>query len=70
MNEQKICFITCVNEPEDYEECMLYLKHLEVPQGMEIEVLSVEGAESLTAGYNSAMHSSDAKYKVYIHHLQ
>ncbi len=67
MNEKKICFISCVNKIEDYEECMLYLKHLEVPHGMEIEVLSVEGAECMTAGYNSAMHSSDAKYKIYLH---
>ncbi len=67
MNDHKICFITCVNKIEDYEECMLYIKHLDVPAGMEIEVLSVEGAESMTAGYNSAMHASDAKYKVYLH---
>ena len=67
MNEHKICFITCVNCIEDYEECLLYLKHLEIPQGMETEFLSVEQAESMTAGYNAAMHASDAKYKIYLH---
>ncbi len=67
MNDRKICFITCVNNTDDYEECLLYLKRLEIPEGMEADVLSVEQADSMTAGYNSAMHASDAKYKIYLH---
>lgn len=67
MNDEKICFITCVNCIDDYEEGLLYLKHLDVPNGMELEFLSVEQAESMTAGYQAAMHASDAKYKIYLH---
>ena len=67
MDDRKICFISCVNNVEDYEECLLYLKQLDIPNGMEIEVLSIEQADSMTAGYSSAMHSSNAKYKIYLH---
>lgn len=67
MDEHKICFISCINNAEDYEECLLYLKQLHIPDGMETEVLSVEHADSMTSGYNSAMHASDAKYKIYLH---
>ena len=67
VNEKKVCFITCVNKPELYAEAKLYLKHLAVPPGFETEYLPVYDAPSMTAGYNSAMKKSDAKYKVYLH---
>ena len=35
---------------------------------MQVEILTVEEAKSLTAAYNEAMQCSDAKYKVYLHH--
>ena len=34
-NAGKICFVTCVNDERWYEECLLYLKHLRMPPGME-----------------------------------
>ena len=63
----KIAFITCVNDEEKYGECLLYLRHLRIPDGMEAEYIPVRGAASMAAGYNAAMRSSKARYKVYLH---
>ncbi|AJD33048.1 glycosyltransferase [Clostridium sporogenes] len=67
MNDKKICFITCVNDDRQYEECLVYINRLNVPEGYEIDVISIKEAESMTAGYNAAMKDTDAKYKVYLH---
>lgn len=65
---QQICFIICTNNPVYAEECIYYIRHLIVPEGMEIDILTVEDAKSLTSAYNEAMQCSQAKYKVYLHH--
>ncbi len=67
LDENKICFITCVNDPAEYEECRLYLSHLELPDGMEAEILEIREAASMAAGYMEGMQSSKARYKVYVH---
>ncbi|GLI08708.1 glycosyl transferase family 2 [Paenibacillus tyrfis] len=67
MNENKVCFITCYNDEVLYQECLKYIHTLKIPEGFEIETLGIVGAESMAAGYNKAMQSSDAKYKVYLH---
>ena len=67
INEKKICFILCVNNERLWEECELYLTRLIVPKGYTIDVLTVHDASSMTSGYNEAMISTDAKYKVYMH---
>ncbi|MCR5849035.1 MAG: glycosyltransferase family protein [Lachnospiraceae bacterium] len=67
MNDKKICFITCVNNHDFYSECLLYIDRLYIPEGYEIEVLSIEDAKSMTGGYNEGMNSTDAKYKIYLH---
>lgn len=64
----RICFILCTNNPIYAQECMYYINRLIVPEGMHIEILTVEDAQSMTSGYNEAMRSSSAKYKVYLHH--
>jgi hypothetical protein len=46
---------------------MRYVGNLTVPDGYEIEQCSVWEASSMASGYNEAMRSSDAKYKVYLH---
>ena len=66
-NEKKICFIICTNSKQYLEECLLYLNFLEIPDGYETELLTIEGAQSITVAYNEAMNASDAKYKIYIH---
>lgn len=67
MNEKEICFILCTNNEMFAEECMYYIRHLIVPEDYSIDVLTVEDAKSMTAGYNEAMQYSKAKYKVYLH---
>ena len=67
MNEQKICFIICYNNELYLSECIRYLNRLEIPDGFELDLLTIAQAESMTAGYNAAMQASDAKYKVYLH---
>ncbi len=66
-NAGKVCFITCVNDADWYNECLLYLKHLRLPAGMEVEYLPISAAASMCEGYNRGMTKSDAKYKVYLH---
>ena len=67
MNDKKICFIICSNDSFATSECLLYINNLHIPEGYEIDVLTVEEADSMTSGYNEAMASTDAKYKVYLH---
>lgn len=67
MNNKKIAFITCTNNDLMYDECLRYINNLEIPDGYEIEVLSIKEAHSIASGYNEAMKSSDAKFKVYLH---
>ena len=67
MDKQKIAFITCVNDETEYAECRYYLGRLHVPDRYAVDIISIREASSMTAGYNSAMRDSDAKYKVYLH---
>lgn len=57
----------CVNDDMYEEECLRFIRQLRIPEGYEVEQLSVRNAESMAAGYNEAMEASDAKYKVYLH---
>lgn len=63
----KVAFIVCYNNELYMRECMDYISWLKVPDGVETEVIGIVEAESMAAGYNAAMHGSDAKYKVYLH---
>ena len=67
LDAHKVACITCVNSEEWYEECRLYLEHLQLPAGMMMELVPVRGAASMCAGYNIGQRSSNAKYKVYLH---
>lgn len=67
MNENKISFIICTNNDFYMKECRFYLDELNVPDGMEIDIIEVKGAVSMTTGCNEGMKASDAKYKVYLH---
>lgn len=67
LDENKICFIACVNDERFYEESVYYLNQLVIPEGMTVDLLAVRGASSMASGYQKAMESSDAKYKIYIH---
>ncbi|MFT8889808.1 MAG: glycosyltransferase [Ethanoligenens sp.] len=67
MDNQKIAFISCVSDEVMYRECLLYIGRLEVPDGYQVECVAIRNAVSVTEGYNTAMHTTDAKYKVYLH---
>lgn len=67
MNNKKICFISCVNDDKQYEECLLYISNLNIPKGYEIDTISIKEANSMAQGYNEAIKHTDAKYKVYLH---
>lgn len=66
-DSKKICFITCVNDDDWYDEALLYMKSLNMPEDFSAEYVAVRGASSMTSGYNEGMSRSDAKYKVYLH---
>lgn len=68
MNEHKFCFIICTNDSNWFQECVFYIQNLYVPDGYTIDLLAIEDAKSMTAGYNEGMYASDAKYKIYLHH--
>ncbi len=68
MNGKKIDFIICTNDSRQFAEACLYINHLEIPQGYEVNVLEIRDAVSIFAGYNEGMNASDARYKVYMHH--
>jgi tetratricopeptide (TPR) repeat protein len=66
-SENAICFITCVNDDEQYNKMLGSVNDLLIPDGYEIECLSVRNASSMAGGYNAALTESDSKYKVYLH---
>ena len=67
MKENKIAFIICVTDQNLYQKSLSYINKLEVPEGIEIEIIAIMHSKSLTSAYNEAMHKSDSKYKVYLH---
>lgn len=68
VNDKKITFIICTNNEMWYNECVLYLSRLELPDGFDADVLQITDAKSMASGYNEGMHASNAKYKIYLHH--
>ena len=67
MNNQQFCFIICYNDDLYLEECLLYISNLIIPDGFTIDILTIKDAKSITSGYNEAMKTSDAKFKIYLH---
>jgi glycosyltransferase involved in cell wall biosynthesis len=64
----RLDFIICSNDAQELDEALYYISRLYIPEGVEIDVLSIEDAQSMCAGYNEGMRASSAKYKVYMHH--
>ncbi|MCY7813090.1 glycosyltransferase family protein [Bacillus spizizenii] len=67
VNENTICFITCVNDDTLYDLCLRHIQSLSVPPHMKVELIDIRKADSMASGYQAAMQDSDAKYKVYVH---
>lgn len=66
MNNEKICFITCVSDERAYQECIFYIEHLNIPSGFSVETIGIRNVHCISKGYNDALRKTDAKYKVYI----
>ena len=66
-NVNKIDIIICGNNKLYLDEQKKYIENLIIPDGMQLDILVVEGAKSMTSGYNEGMASSNAKYKIYMH---
>lgn len=67
LDSRKIAFIMCVNNERYLNESLKYLNRLVIPDGYNVEMITVDNAKSMCEGYNRAMLMSDAKYKVYMH---
>lgn len=63
----KISFITCVNDENEYDECLYYIERLNIPDGDEIICLPIKEAPSMASGYNLASNSEPADISVYLH---
>jgi len=66
-NEKKFAFIICVNDEVLYNICLKHIESLHIPEGYTIEKIRTIGAKDISEAYNSAMKSSDAKFKIYLH---
>lgn len=67
IDDKEIAFIVCTNDDNYMNECKYYIESLYVPENMKVSVIEIKDSVSMTSGYNRAMHSSKAKYKVYLH---
>ncbi len=67
MDEKTFCFIICTNNDILAQECQRYIERLWIPEGFNIDILTIREADSLASAYNAAMDESNAKYKVYLH---
>ena len=67
MDNKKVAFIICGNDQQFLNECFAWLDFLKVPEGIEVEVLTVCDASSMLRGMQEGRESTDAKYKVYLH---
>ncbi len=67
INENKIAFITCVDDEALYERSLSYINKLPVPSNIEIEIIAIRNSKSMASAYNEAIQKSNSKYKVYLH---
>lgn len=65
--KEKMCFIICATNKTYLDECIYYIKNLNCPEKIEVEIVCINDAKSMCAGYNQGMNRSTAKYKVYLH---
>jgi hypothetical protein len=67
LDKHKVDFIICCNNELYLEACEKFIRHLCVPEGILVNTIVIRNAKSITAAYQEAMDSSDARYKVYLH---
>lgn len=67
MNKNKIAFIICVLDENQYIRCSSCINNLEIPTGIQVDVISVREKNNIAQAYNIGASLTDAKYKVYLH---
>ena len=65
-DNKQFCFIISISDELYKEQCLKYLGTLDVPEGYTTDVITIEGADRLSAAYNAGMQASPAKYKIYM----
>lgn len=60
-------FIVCTNDEQFMQECALYISRLYVPDGCSINLLTIEGAASMAAGYNEGLEAADGDIQIFLH---
>lgn len=60
-------FIVCTNDEQFMQECAFYISRLYVPEGCSSNLLAIEGAASMAAGYNEGLEASDGDIQIYLH---
>ena len=65
--EKTVAWIFCATKRIYVDEIILYLKNQDLPSGFRGIACAVWNSPSMTAGYNYAMKTIPAKYKIYIH---
>lgn len=68
INKNKISFIYLSDNNLLVQESIKYVKALNVPEGMEVEIITIEKSDNIIDGFNEAIVLTDAKYKVYLQH--
>jgi glycosyltransferase involved in cell wall biosynthesis len=66
MNEEKICIIVLITDERQWQECLLYLNELIIPEKFEVDVIPIYQYKYPAQAYNMAMKSNNAKYKIYL----
>jgi glycosyl transferase family 2 len=67
LDPHAVAFVTCVNDETQYATCLRYLTALQIPSEYSVERIAVLGATSMAEGYQRAMETSPARYKIYVH---
>lgn len=66
-NEKEIAIIIYIDNEQYEAETLDYIHQLIVPEGYQLDVLSIKEVDSIAKGYQEAMEASCAKYKIYLH---
>ncbi len=66
-DERKFCFVLSVNNEAVFDIALQHIRQLVIPPGYSVDYSKITGSQGLAYAYNTAMHSSNAKYKIYMH---
>ncbi len=64
---KKFSFIICTNSELYFDECVRYIEKLHIPEGWDTELIEINGAASMTSGYNEGLGAATGDIKIYLH---